>query len=291
MIKVNMNRFLLPALFLSTFVFAQVKLPSNNRSATPKPSQVVGKANGISIKASDVEPYLWDWYGKPAVEDISSYLVISQEAGRRGLVVSDSEVEKEIDSAVKSITSGSNSSDAAQAAEEIRGQGFTRSRLYLRTKANLLLDKIIMADFHAEGFVKVSTILVRTSTSDAAKIAEAIKKAQSAYDQLEKGASWDTVLASTTTDARLIAAHGALGWRELGAFPDSVQKEISTSKVGAITHPAVTAYGVQIFRIDAEGGSAKGKDFDLLKTMYLRDARPKRVNELKANAHVEVLLK
>lgn len=275
------------AFCLAGAAFAQVSLPANHRSPTPKAGQVIGKAFGKSITASDVEPFLWDWYGKQALYDVLSYVVITQDAQKHGVSVTDAEVEKAIDSEMKTVQKNQ-SSDPSDA---LLDQGFTRSRLYLRTKATLLLDKIVMTQFHPRDFVKVSTILIRTSSTDASVIANAIKQCQSAYDQLMKGGDWDKVMMSVVTDTKLVQTRGALGWRSLTLFPESVQKEISSLPVGGITHPAQTQFGIQLFRIDARGADAKGDDLTALKNSYLIGERAKYMDDLKQRANAQALLK
>jgi foldase protein PrsA len=291
MIRLSMIRFVcLAVLVVSATAFAQVKLPTNHQVGPPKSTQAIGKVNGKTITAAEIEPFLWEWYGKAAAQDAMAYVVISQEAQRRQLTVNDAEVEKQIDIEIAAMQKDP-SATQSQTADVLSRQGFTRSRLYLRVKENMLLDKIILADFDKHKFVKVSTILVRTSGADAGQLAAAIKKCQDAYDQLKSGQDWDKVLASTTTDQKLLSRKGALGWREVTVFPESVQKEITTLAVGGYTHPAQTSFGIQLFRVDAHGVDAKNDEIQSLKSLYLREVRPKVVSDMKARANAQILLK
>lgn len=286
-----MNRLIAFALFLaSTCAFAQVTLPSKYRVAAPKPTQAVGKANGKAILASDVEPYLWEWFGKDALYDVMSYLIVTQDAARRGVVISDAEVEKGIADEIKTIQKNQ-SGTPEQASATLKDRGFTRSRLFLRIKATLLMDKMILADFHPESYVKVSTILIRTTSADINSVSEAIKKSQAAYDRLKGGEDWTKVFSSVTTDQKLAATKGSLGWRALSLFPDSVQKEIMTLKPGEFTHPAQTEFGIQIFRLDAHGTDSKGDDLSVLKNSYLMGERARYMTDLKARSNAQVLIK
>jgi len=278
------------ALVCSATCIAQVKLPTNHRVAPPSATTAVGKAGGRAVTAAEVEPYLWEWFGKDAVEDVLSYVVISQEAGRRGIVVSDAEVEKKVDDTIKALQSNQ-STTFDDATKTLLSQGFPRSRLFIRSKATMLLDKIILADFHPSDFVKVSTILVRTNTADASAVSKAIEKCQDAYKKLTSGQDWNTVFNSVTTDQKLLSTKGELGWRDLSLFPESVVQEINTLPDGGYTHPAMTQYGVQIFRVDAHGSNAKGKDLDFLRDQFVSAGRPKYIEQLKKQANAQVLLK
>lgn len=282
--------FLCLALAASTAASAQLEMPSKYKTPPPKPGQAVAKVGGKSIFAGEVEPYLWEWLGKGATDDIISYVLVLQDSGKRGVVAADSEVDKEVDAEIASVRASQGGS-SEQAAEWLRGQGFTRSRLFMRLKAKLLMDKVLEGGFHPETYVKVATILVKAPSADASKVAEAIAKAQDAYKQLQTGQAWDNVLASVTTDKNVLKTHGVLGWRELSAFPDSVQREFSALRDGGFTHAAQTKNGIQIFRVDAHGGDAKGKELEALKALYMEGARPAYIARLKSQAGVENLVK
>ncbi len=286
-----MNRLIgLSLALVSSVAFGQVKLPDNHRVAPPAASQAVGKSGAQAVTASQVEPYLWEWFGKDAVEDVLSYIVISQAAGQRGIIVSDADVEKQVDQTIKALQ-GNQAGTIEDATNTLRSQGFPRSRLFMRAKATLLLDRIILADFHVDDYVKVSTILVRVDTADAAAVSKAIDQCQDAYKKLTSGTDWDTVLKSVTTDQHLLSTKGALGWRALSLFPENVVREINTLPNGAYTHPAMTQFGVQIFRIDAHGGDAKGDELLSLKNQFIAAGRPKYIKDLKERANAQVLLK
>ena len=269
---------------------AQVKLPPNHRVAPPKATQSVGKADSKSISSSDVEPYLWEWFGKAAIEDVMSYLVVSNEAASRKVTVADSDVEKRIDTDIAAMQKAQ-SKTLQQTVNDLNNQGFPRSRLFLRTKATLLLDKIILADFHPDNFVKVSTILVRVDSADAGALSTAIQKCQNAYEQLAKGGNWDKVFSSVVTDKKLLATKGQLGWRDLSIFPDSTRKEIPSIVDGGLTHPAQTTSGIQIFRIDMHGSEAKGPELESLRNAYLTAERSKFIDEIRKKSQAQILLK
>lgn len=270
---------------LSCSVFAQ-DLPAKYQTPAPKPGDVVATVNGKPILASDIESLLWEWRGTDVTEDLISYSMVAQDAAKKGVVVSDAEVDKTVDSEMAALLKA-----RPDGAEYMKSQGFTRSRLFLRLKAKLLMDKILEKDFHPEQYVKVSTILVKSPGTDAAAVSAAIAKVQSAYDRLQKGEKWDDVLAATTSEQQAIKIKGLLGWRERSAFPETTQKEMSTLAVGGITKPAQTQVGIQLFRIEANGADAKGDDLASLKNLYLNVARQQYVDKLRAESKIERLRK
>lgn len=271
---------------LGSLSVAQGVLPAKYNSAPPKPGDVVAKVNGQPILASDVESLLWEWRGSDTTEDLISYMMVEQDAGRKGVVVADTEVEAEIDKELKALAQS-----RPDAPDWLKNQGFTRSRLFIRLKAKLLMEKILEKDFKPTNYVKVSSILVKPTSADAASVGEAIKKAQAGYDRLAKGESWDAVLAATTTEAQSVGVKGLLGWRELAAFPESVQAEMKGLALGAVTKPAQTQVGIQIFRIETRGADVKGDELAALKRLYFDVARQAYVQQLKASAKIERLRK
>lgn len=277
-------------LALSAGAVAQIEMPSKYRTPAPKPSDAVAKVGGKAITASEVEPYLWQWLGKEATNDVISYVLVAQDAGKRGVSVADADVDKAVDAEIASVKSSQGGS-AEQAVDWLRTQGFTRSRLFMRLKAKLLMDKILEADFHPDAYVKVATIVVKVPSADASAVSSSIAHAQDAYDRLKKGQKWDFVLESVSNSATGMKTHGVLGWRELSAFPESVQKELVTLPVGGFTHPAETTNGIQIFRLDEHGRDAKGKELDALKNLYMETARPAYIARLKAQGGVQNFVK
>jgi hypothetical protein len=269
---------------------SQVILPNNHRVAPPKPTQGVAKASGKTITAADIEPFLWEWYGKDAIYEAISYVMVTQDAAKKGVVISDTEVEKGIDAEIKKLHAGQ-AGTPKQAADALDLQGFTRSRLYMRVKETILIDKMVMAGFKPERFVKVSTILVRAKSADAGALSEAITKCQNAYEQLKKGEEWTKVLSTVTSDPKLIKSQGVLGWRLMEVFPDSVKAEIATLRKGGFTRPAQTQFGLQIFRVDEFGSGAKGEELAQLKNVFLIEERNNYMADLKNRANIKVLLK
>jgi peptidyl-prolyl cis-trans isomerase SurA len=174
--------------------------------------------------------------------------------------------------------------------EALAAQGLTPPRLKLLTRYNLLLDKVALKDFSPGMFVNVSTILIRPNTEQASDVAAAIKKADEAYERLEKGEAWAAVLKSVASDPRMSQNDGSIGWRSLMAFPATVSEELKKLPVGKYTKPAQTPFGIQIFRIDAKGESLKGEELEGLKAQYLQGQRQAIVNRLQTEAKIERFL-
>lgn len=277
-------------LVLAQGAWAQLGMPSKYKPTSPKPSQAVAKVGGKSILAGEVDAYLWEWLGKGATTDIISYVLVTQDATKRNVAVSDAAVETAIDGEIASVKA-SQGGTTEQAIEWMKGQGFTRSRLFMRLKAKLLMDKILEDQFHPEDYVKVATIVVRVTSEDAAAVGAAVTRAQAAYDKLKRRMLWDDVLAGETNDKNILKTHGVLGWRQLSAFPETIRKDLSNLPLGSFTKPVQTKNGIQIFRIDGHGSEAKAQELAALKTLYMDEARQQYVRNLQTQMGAQNLVK
>jgi parvulin-like peptidyl-prolyl isomerase len=260
-------------------------VPVKYRPAAPAADAVVARVNGVEIKAGDVEPLLWDWRGSDAIQDVVTYQVIKSEAQKQRLDVSEADVERSITAFLTDLP------QRLQQGMTVEGflgsQGLTRSRLYVRFRTELLLEKMIERSFNPKSLVKVSTLIFRASNSQTSAVGEAIKQADAAYDRLRKGETWEAVLKSTTTDQNILRSNGMLGWRELTAFPEAAQKELADGKKGDITKPVQTPNGIQIFRVEASGKTADASELQDMKTTYMNANRNPLLERLKREARID----
>lgn len=270
-----------------SLLFALALAQAQATPPVPPPDKVLATLDGAPIKAADVEPYLWDWRGYEALEDILSYKLLANAAAKAGVSLTEAEtdaaVSKQLDELKKSAPAGRSFEDS------LRQQGFPKSRIVMRVKTELLLDKIVLKDFHPSDYIKISTIVFRPESEQMPALAATIRRADAAYDKLKKGTSWDIVLGENETAPQALKGRGSVGWRALAAFPTSVAAEMRNLTLGGITKPAQTTYGIQIFKIDGLGASAKGKDLDDLKNVFLASARPAELNKIRAEAKIERL--
>ncbi len=251
----------------------------------PESSKVLAKVDGKDITAADVAPYLWDWRGQEALEDLLQYRMIKLQADKLQLTLPEAEVEAELKAQMDRVKT------SLQPGEElddyIRMQGFPKSRLYLRLSAELLLDKIVMRSFEPDRYVEVSTILIRPRSESANDLSEALRLAQEAYDSLKKGSKWEDVLKKYTNEPAALQSNGRLGWRMLGVFPQPVREDMLQVNVGQCTRPAQTQNGIQIFRLEKRGKDAKGEDLEALKGQFRGEARPNILEQIRKDAKIE----
>lgn len=282
--------FELAILVMSQAQVGSPAIPKSHVASPPKPTQTVAVVNGQPIRAQDVEAMLWQWRGQEATEELIGYLLIAQDAARHGVKVTDAEVEVALDSHLK-LLAKSAPGGPKNLNTYLRDQGFTRSRIFLRKKAELLVERVIAKGFTPKQFVSVSTIIIKPANDQLSSLPDAIAKADKAHSRLASGEGWDKVLADYTKDPNGLKNKGKLGWREANAFPPTVQKELESTNVGGFTKPAQTQFGIQIFRLDAKGTEAKGKELDELRAFYMQVRKPEYVRQLQASAKIDRRLK
>jgi parvulin-like peptidyl-prolyl isomerase len=253
----------------------------------PKPpaDKVVASVNGKAILVADVERLLWDWRSEEVANDLVTYTLIKQAAQRDGVTVSEAEVHKTVDLQVEQVRQSLEDAQDVDAA--LREQGFTRSRLYLRTEADLLLSKLAEIGFQPSEYIKVSTLMFRPESEQADALQAALTRAQTAFDRLAGGETWERVFSDETADPELQRTRGMLGWRTLEVFPPTVRKELEALKAGGVTRPAQTAYGIQIFRVEAVGHEADTEQLAELRSAFLPIARQNLMTRLRAAAKIE----
>lgn len=273
---------ILPALLFAAW---QSAVPARYLPARPAADAVVAKVNGVPIKASDVEPLVWDWRSNEVVEELTNYHIVRLEAERLGVTVTPAELETETDKALRQLQDSLPQGTSLRSALE--SQGSAPSRVYVRVRTKLLLDRIVLKSFDPAGFVKISTMIVRPKNEQTVALAEAIKRADDLYARLQKGESWDKVLQDTTNEPETLKSAGLLGWRQISAFPEVVRTEMTGLGVGKVTKPAQTVNGFQIFRIEAFGKDAKPEEMESVKDLYLSQARPEVFNKLRSAAKIE----
>lgn len=274
----------LAALALLSFQTPLPDLPKKHLAAPPKRESAMAKVGNVTIKASDLEAYLWDWRAQEALQDLVTHQMIVNEARRQKVTVTDAAIQKELDRQLAAVKAELPPGENLETS--IHEKGFPRSRLFLRIKSEQLLNALVLKGFSPKGFVKVSTIIIRPKSELAADIAEAARQAEDAHNALKNGEPWGDVLSRYTHDASTIEGGGLLGWRESAAFPSVVRQALQTGQSGAITAPAQTANGIQIFRLEARGDTAQGPVLEELRQTYLQAKRPAFLEDLKKRTKV-----
>lgn len=262
-------------------------VPAKYRSPKPDSGAVVAKVNGVEIKGSDVESFLWEWRGAEAVQYLINYQLVKGEAEKLRITVPEKEVEDALAKGIKDFEANLPPGQTLDAA--LQAQGYSKSRLYIHYRTEALLNAIALRHYDPKALVKVSTIVFRPDSEMATSMSAAINKAQAAYDRLKKGETWEAVFRASTNNPDLIKTNGLLGWREITAFPPAVQTEIKQLKAGDVTKPAQTENGFQIFRIDVVGKDAKPAEEQEMRAAFVNGTKRSILDNLRKEAKIERL--
>ncbi len=252
----------------------------------PAPDVVVATVDGAPITAADVEAYLWAWKSREVVSEIANHRMIAAEAARLKLEATDAEVKAKIDEQLAALKGNLPQGQTMEAylQEKIGGM----SHLALIARSAILVEKIAGAEFKPEKYVKVSTIMFRTTGDTTDALSKAIKKADAAYASLQAGKPWADVVRLYEEDARIVANQGLVGWKAYDAFPESVRAQLATLKPMGYTKPTQTQYGIQIFRLNTRGNEATPIELGDLKSQYILGSRQNVVQRLRDKAKIEI---
>jgi hypothetical protein len=261
-----------------------IVLFAQGQQVVPPPSKVVATVDGTPIRASEVEKSLWDWYGPSVTEELILNRQIAHYADAHGVHLTEAEIQQAYNAQAARV--GQNLKPGESVDEALRATGVAPSRLRSRVKSDLLLSKLAEKQFKQADFVKIQTLIVKPKTDSAADVATAIQRAQAAYDRVSKGENWEAVLNATTDDPRLRNNGGEIGWKLFTAFPAQTREELKSLKEGGVTKPVQTAYGIQMFRIEAQGRDLKGADLDSLRQQFVAADKGRILDDIRAHSKV-----
>lgn len=271
---------------------APVNLQSGSKPpAAPSPATVVASVNGNSVTAGEVEPYLWQWLGKQAVQEVVGLKIVEEAAKKEGVSASDAEILARLSQDIDLVNQQKKSSQNDPAPNEsavdyLAEQGFPLSRLYMRSEIEVLSEKMAEKTFDPNSFVDVSTAIFRVGSEAATAVANAAERANNGYKELTLGVKWIEILKATGAPESMLQNGGHLGWRQVSAFPPAVQSELKTLSANSYTKPVQTAYGFQIFKVNALGSKATPAELADLKKEYLRTQSQLILTQLKETAKV-----
>jgi parvulin-like peptidyl-prolyl isomerase len=272
-------------LLCASLMFQGAQVPPQHLPKAPSAGKVLAKVNGVEIKAGEVEALLWDWRGQDVLQDVISYHLIRGEAARQKISIAEIEVLKIVDDQINATKA--NLPKGKDLNEALRERGFPPSRLYMRVKTDLMLERIAEKEFDPNKYFLVSTMLFKPKSASAADVREAVERAEAAHGRLAKGEKWEDVLKSTQEVPGLVESNGRLGWRPLAEFPDPTSKQLLASKAGEVTKPVQTAAGIQFFRVDALGGNAQDRDLEEIRELYMSSARGEILDRIRREGKVE----
>ncbi len=243
-----------------------VDLPNDKILALPKAGTIVGTVNGKNITVEEVQKLMWDWNAFQTVQEIIGASIIEDEAKKENLTVAHEEVvarlETEIGGLRATIRPGWTFED------ELRAQNASYSRLYLRTRTQLLSEKIVLKEFKAQNVKLINQIIIRPKDELEGSKTLAREKADKAKEALIKGDTWSSVVQRFSEDEATKMIDGRVGWIPISELPIEAREKAKTLKDGEWMGPLNVAGGFVFFRLE-KNGPPPVNEFEASKNAYL----------------------
>ena len=257
----------------------------------------VAVVNGEKIKRSELYELMYMQYGEDILEDIIVERLILQEGRRRGVAVTDEEVDAEINAIIEDYYGGKESRLKFEL--EIRGTPMDYFRNNVRV--NLLLDKLAAEgleitdkeareyfeknreDFDIPEQVRARHILVDTE-----------EEAQEIISRLEKGEDFAEIAKEVSKDTGSKDKGGDLGFFSRGEMVKEFEEAAFSLKVGERSEPIKTSYGYHIIEklehkeareVSYEEVADKVKE--AIKKNKLPELRQELISKLKSEALID----
>jgi len=240
----------------------------------PKPEDTVLTVNGHPIKASEVQPLVWDWYSSAVTAELARYEAIKQEAEKKGIKLTNEEVNTRMATALAQSQSKGHYADIPATEKALKAQGYPLSRLDMGIRLELLVEHLADVEFDPTEYVRVATIVIQPKSGSFDDKRTAMNSASAASTELAGGAKWEAALMKYATDPKTTPNNGDIGWVPISAFPADAQVEIKKLGLNQYSKPVEIQSVYQIFKVEALGKSATPHDVADIKAKFLdRDRR------------------
>jgi len=249
----------------------------------PADTTVVAVVNGKNITAAQAQSVLWDWYAYDATEDLMVAVMVDDAAKKAGVTASPEEVANRLtgltDDAKKSLPPGSDLDT------ELRKMAMSRSRLALRSRAEVLVRKIAALQFRPQESRKLAWIYFAPRAAGDAGKAEAKARADAAADRLKKGEEWGAVVQSATDHQASKPSRGLLGWIQISELPSEVKSSLAGLKLGGTTGVIESSGTYAIYRVESD--TPPPAELAQLKEQFLSRNIGKVYDQIRKDAKVE----
>lgn len=240
--------------------------------AKPASDKVMAKVNGTSLTAADVEPYLWDWRATEVLEDLVLLKIAEDAAKKASVGFTPQELDDRIAKELAQLQAGNYD------AQKLKEQGFPMSRIVLKIKTALLLEKITLANFKSEDWAQISTIDFKPESTSLLTWGKVSREANATYAKLQKGVLWEKV---KPQDAA--ADH----WVPVLTLAPEIAAKIKSAPEGMVFPPRQNAGLIQITRLVSWGGKLNPAALNDLRAFYIQQNRNAVLNKIKEDAKVE----
>ncbi len=268
--------------------FAQPKVPSN----------VAAVVNGESITKAQLATKAVDWQGAMTLDLMIDSTVVSQEAKKAGVVVTDAEVNAKLNEMKKALAPSQDFDTV------LRQNGMTAGLLFTRIKMRLQADGVIKNMIKKSpaiiaNYRKAEHILIRVdeNTSDPsgktleAKDADAKAKIEKIADEIKtKTISFEDAAKKYSEDPVSKVNGGNLGFFTKGVMAPPFEAATFSLKAGDVSAPVKTNYGYHLIKLIAIGSDAKGDDLKKLEDQIVKDQLEPWFTSIRKSAKIENIL-
>ncbi len=236
-------------------------------------SEVFQNAQSIALQqGSDVmrDPQKFQQLREQVLREMISQKILLAKAKEDSVIVEPRDVDRELENRLQMIIQNVGSEEKL---EEMYGYSIRRIRRDFRTSVeeNLMVERVkhsYLQDIrvsrteiekffqeHPENFpemtdaVEIAHILRETGSSDLAD-SRAYTTADSIYNALKAGASFDSLALNLSEDKSTAGKYGSIGWTEKGDLLSSYEDAAYVLEPGEISRPVRTRFGYHIIRLD-----------------------------------------
>jgi len=236
-------------------------------------SEVFQNAQAIALQqGSNIlkNPEKYQKLREDVLKEMINQKVLLAKAREDSIVVEPREVDRELENRLKQIIANVGSEEKL---EELYGYSIRRIRRDFRTtvEEGLMVERVknnFIKNIHVtrseieqafknnpsefpamKDAVEIAHILRETGSSDLAD-ARALAKADSIYNLIKNGASFDSLAFKLSEDPGSAQKYGAIGWTKRGDLLSAYEDVAFNMDVGEVSRPIKSQYGYHIIRLN-----------------------------------------
>lgn len=254
----------------------------------PKPETVVATVNGEKITAGDLAQASYEWFGANTIEELILERVVEQEAKKQGIKINQAELDDRfntsLQNAERQVPPGMSLEDF------LRRSQFPRSRLYARTRTQLLAEKLVEKTMNLDDFVQYRQIVIRVQGNNPEEqetnAAAAEAKAKEAYDKVKEGLDFEEAVKNYSDDTFTKDQGGLVPFQKRDFLLPDIKDRLAKMKPGEVSEPFRTMQGFLIIRFEKTGKQGTPEEQKQLREQGVRMEMGNYVRELQNKAKI-----
>jgi foldase protein PrsA len=254
----------------------------------PKSDLTVATVNGEKITAGQLAEASYEWFGANTIEELILERVVNQEANKQGIKLSQAELNDRfntsLQNAERQVPPGMSLEDF------LRRSQFPRSRLYARTRTQLLAEKLVEKTMNLDDFVQYRQIVIRVQGNNPEEqetnTAAAEAKAKEAYDKIKEGLQFEEAVKTYSDDAFTKDQGGLVPFQKREFLLPDIKDRLAKMKTGEVSEPFRTMQGFMVIRFEKTGKQGTPEEQKQLREQGVRMEMGNYVRELQNKAKI-----